>query len=311
MNIGKIKKVPLREIWKNEAYNFTSWLSENLDSLSEVLEINLALTQKEKEVGTFSLDILAEGENGEVVIIENQLEKTDHDHLGKLLTYFTNLDAKIAIWIAAHPRDEHKKAIDWLNENSPDTVGFYLVKVEAIRINDSDAAPLFTIESEPTEVAKSVGMEKRELAERQILLKKFWTNLLDYSLTKTRLFSNISPPPYTWIGAGIGKTGTGINLSITNTRGQVEVYLDRGSDSQELNKQRFDILHSHRREIEKVFGKPLIWDRLDKKRASRIAYRSEGIGLADQENWPELQKRMIDGAISLNEAVKPYISKLP
>jgi hypothetical protein len=311
MNIGKIKKVPLREIWKNEAYNFTSWLSENLDTLSEVLEINLALTQKEKEVGTFSLDILAEGENGEIVIIENQLEKTDHDHLGKLITYLSNLDAGIAIWIAAQPRDEHKKAIDWLNENSPDNIGFYLVKVEAIRISNSDAAPLFTIVGEPTEIAKSVGKEKRELAERHYKRKEFWTGLLEKARQKTKLYANISPKYDHWISAGIGKGGMGLNMAITKSRGQVEIYLDKGEGSQELNKLRFDELAVYKDDIEKVFGHTLDWERLDKNRASRIAYRYDGFGLENPEHWEELQNMMVDGIIQLHEAIKPYIAKLP
>ena len=130
--IGKLKKVPLREIWKDEAKNFTSWLGENIDTLNDALEINLSITDKEKSVGPFSADLVAEDENGDVVAIENQLEKTDHDHLGKIVTYLSNLDnAKTAIWITGNPREEHKKAIDWLNEFTPDDIAFYLIKVEA------------------------------------------------------------------------------------------------------------------------------------------------------------------------------------
>lgn len=311
MNIGKIQRVNLREIWKNEARDFTTWLSENLDVLGDTLHLSLALVQKEKEVGTFSLDILAENEQGELVIIENQLEKTDHDHLGKMLTYLSNLNASLAIWVTSHPREEHKKAVDWLNENSPNTIGFYLVKIEAIQINDSAAAPLFTIESEPTEIAKSVGKEKRELAERAVVQKEFWTQLLDVARQHTKLYANISPQPYHWIGAGIGKTGTGINMTITKSKGQVEVYLDRGNGSQDLNKKRFDILHNHKDKIEKSFGAPLVWERMDKKRASRISFRYEDAGLDNRDKWDDLQHRMIKGAAKLYEAVKPYIADLP
>ena len=162
--IGKLKKLPLREIWKNEARNFTSWLSENIDTLNEALEINLSVTETEKSVGSFSLDLAAEDEEGRIVIIENQLEKTDHDHLGKLVTYLSNLEAKMAIWITGNPREEHKKAIDWLNEITQDDVSFYLVKVEAVRIEDSAPAPLFSVIAEPTEISKEIGKEKKEYA---------------------------------------------------------------------------------------------------------------------------------------------------
>lgn len=311
MNIGKIQKVKLRELWKNEARDFTTWLSENLDTLSEALEINLSFVEKEKRVGSFSLDILADGENGETVIIENQLEKTDHDHLGKVLTYLSNLDASTAIWICAQYNDAHKTAVEWLNENSPSSIGFYLVQIEAIQIGDSDAAPLFTIVSEPTEIAKSVGQEKRELADRHHKRKEFWTGLLDKARDKTKLYANVSPKYDHWISAGIGKTGISLNMVITKNRGQIEIYLDRGDGSQDLNKVRFDYLYSHKNEIENAFGGQIEWERLDKKRASRICYRYDGLGLSDEDGWSEVQDLMIDGAIKLHDAIKPYIAKLP
>src|SRR3989344_9506428 len=139
--IGKLKKVPLREIWKNEAKDFTTWLSENIDTLNEALEISLTVVEREKSVGDFSLDIVAEDSDSNLVIIENQLEKTDHGHLGQVVTYLSNLGAKMAIWITSNPREEHIKAINWLNESTPDYTSFYIVKVEAVRIGDSAPAP--------------------------------------------------------------------------------------------------------------------------------------------------------------------------
>lgn len=109
--IGKLKKVPLREIWKDEAKDFTSWLSENIDTLNDALEINLTVIEREKNVGEFYLDIVAEDSDSNIVIIENQLEKTDHNHLGQVITYLSNLEAKTAIWITSYPREEHIKAI--------------------------------------------------------------------------------------------------------------------------------------------------------------------------------------------------------
>ena len=308
--IGKLKKVPLREIWKDEAKDFTTWLAENIDSLNEAIEINLSVIEREKEVGDFYLDIVAEDSDGNQVIIENQLEKTDHDHLGKVITYLSNLSAKVAIWITSNPRDEHIKAINWLNESTPDDIYFYLIKVEAVRIGDSAAAPLFSVIAEPTDIVKEIGREKKEYAERHHLRKEFWTQLLDLAKTKTHLHSNITPPIYHWIGTGAGKSGIGYNYAITNDYGSAEVYLDRGKEFPKINKERFDELYKHKDEIEKTFGGKLSWERLDKKRASRIAFRLDGVGLKDKTRWPELQEKMIDAMIRMEKSFSPYIRSL-
>ena len=149
--IGKLEHVPLREIWRHEARDFSSLLFENCDVLSDQIGISIAPLEKEKSVGPFNVDIWAEDSNGGTVIIENQLEKTDHDHLGKLFTYMSNLDAKIGIWISSHPRNEHRTAITYLNEIAPADTAFYLVKLEAYRIGESQPAPLFTVEAGPSD----------------------------------------------------------------------------------------------------------------------------------------------------------------
>jgi len=187
--IGKMERVDLREVWKNEARDFTSWLFDNIEILGEELNISISPVEKEKNVGSFSADILAESEEGDPILIENQLEKTDHNHLGQLLTYVSNLEAKKAIWISKEPRSEHERAIEWLNELTSD-VDFYLVKIEAFRIGDSDPAPKFTIIAGPTESGKVAGSEKKELAERHKKRLKFWEGLLKINKDKTKYFSN-------------------------------------------------------------------------------------------------------------------------
>jgi len=124
--------------------------AENLDFLSETIGFQLSLDQREISAGAFSADIRAEDPQGNFVIIENQLEKTNHDHLGKLITYMSNLEAKTAIWITSEPRPEHETAVHWLNETLPADTSFYLIKIEAYKIGDSDPAPLFTIVAGPS-----------------------------------------------------------------------------------------------------------------------------------------------------------------
>lgn len=308
--IGKLTKVPLREIWKNEANDFSSWLAENIEVLSEKLDFSLSVVETNKTVGSFFIDILAEDEGGRLVIIENQLEKTDHDHLGKIITYISSMDAKTGIWITSKPRTEHKKAIDWLNEITPADVQFYLIKIEAVRIEGSVAAPLFTIVAKPSVEGKLRGEEKKRLARRHVLRKKFWQQLLSKAKKKTGLHTNISPGIWSWVGTGAGKTGLIFNYVVTKKYGACELYIDRGKGYKRLNKKRFDTLYAHKSEIEKSFGRKLEWERMEDKRASRIIKRFKEAGLYDEEKWSKLQDKMIEAMIRLEKSLRIYIQKL-
>jgi len=311
--IGKIKKVPLRDIWKKEDKEFTRWLENNIENLNDVLDIDLNIISREKKVGPFKVDLYAETNQGEKVIIENQLEKTNHDHLGKLLTYMINLEAKIAIWIAKDPTDEHAKVIEWLNEITPDDNSFYSIKIEAIKIGDQPmAAPLFTIIKGPSEISKQIGEEKKEYAERYFLLEEFWTKLLKKANEKTQLLSNVSPRKSTWIATGAGKSGIRYNFVMSNKEALCDIYLDRGKDftTPNINKIRFDELYKHKNDIEKKFGGKLNWERLDHARASRISYRYKSGGIKDKDKWDEIQDKLIDAMIRLEKSTKEYIEKL-
>lgn len=311
--IGKIEKVPLRELWKKEDNDFTRWLEDNIDYLNDVLDFEITIEKREEYAGPFKVDLLGSDNFGNKVIIENQLEKTDHDHLGKLITYLTNLEASIGIWITSNPVEEHVKAINWLNENAPEDVSFYLVKLEAIRIgSQSIIAPQFTIVAKPSEESKELGQEKKEYAQRHILRKEFWTQLLEKANKRNRLHSGISPGIYHWIGTGAGKSGISYNYTILNSYASCEVYLDRGKGYEEpnINKIRFDELIKHKEEIEKIFGEKLDWERLDSKRASRIAIRIRGAGLQNKEKWNDVQDKMIDSMERLEKAIREYVKKL-
>lgn len=307
--IGKMERVDLREVWKKEVKDFNSWLFENIEILAEELDIDLTAVEKEKKIGSFSADIIAEGSTGETVLIENQLEKTDHDHLGKILTYVSNLEAKKAIWISKEPRSEHERATEWLNELSSD-IDFYLVKIEAYKIGDSAPAPKFTVIAGPTESGKVAGIEKKELAERHKKILEFWKILLEKSKNRTPLFSNISPSKDSYISTGAGKSGLVYIYNITYKYASVSFCIDRGKDSEEENKKIFDNLFTHKEEIENVFGEKLSWQRLDDRRSSRICKTYNYAGLNDKEKWDKLQNEMIDDMIKLEKAFKKYINAL-
>ena len=309
MHIARLQRVPLRELWKHEARDFTTWLSENLDMLGETVGIpQLTLVQREAAAGIFSADILADDGQERLVVIENQLEGTDHDHLGKLITYLSNLDAKIAVWVTSAPRPEHERAIHWLNEILPADSAFYLLQIEAYRIGDSAPAPKFTVMAGPTREARQAGEQKKELAERHMLRMEFWKQLLDHAKAKTQLHARIAPGTEHWISTGAGMSGLGYNYLIRMDDAQVELYIDRSEA--EKNKQVFDALHEHKTEIETAFGGPLEWQRLDAKRACRVRYVLTGGGLQDQLRWPKIQDSMIEAMIRLERAIKHQIQKL-
>lgn len=308
MPIGRLEKVPLRGIWPNEARDFTTWLAENLDFLGEALGLSLSLVEQEAAAGIFSADVLAEDAGGNPVIIENQLERTDHDHLGKLITYLSNLDAKTAIWITSDPRPKHETAIHWLNQTLPADVALYLVKLDAYRIGDSPSAPLLTVVAGPSPEAKQIGGQKKELAQRHVLRLEFWEQLLDRAKERTSLHARISPGKEHWIGAGAGRSGLAFTYVIRMNDAQVELYIDQGETG--ANKRIFDRLFASKEQIKAAFGEPLEWQWLDDRRTSRIRHRLTLGGLADRDRWPEIQEAMIDAMVRLENALKPQIKRL-
>ena len=306
--IGKLQRVSLRDVWKHEALDFTRWLEDNLDVLNDVLDITLSGAEREQSAGAFHVDLVAEDEVGNPVVIENQLGKSDHDHLGKLITYLTAIEAKTAIWIVSNPRPEHVRAISWLNESS--SAAFYLLKVEAIKIGDSTPAPLLTLIVGPSEESREVGKTKKELAERYIIRNQFWTGLLEGARAKTKLHANISPGQHSYIGTGAGKYGLSYNYVIRRNDGDVELYIDRGKEGEDENKATFDRLAESKDTVEAACGESLDWQRLDGKRACRIKRNIALGGYRDESRWPEIQDAMIDAMIRLEKALKPHIAKL-
>lgn len=308
-SIGKLERVPLRQVWEHEAYDFTQWLQENIDVLNTALDLNLVNVDREQSAGSFSIDLVAEDDGGGMVIIENQLEKSNHDHLGKLITYLTGMGARAAIWIVSDPRPEHVAAIAWLNESS--SAAFYMVKVEAVRIGDSLAAPLFTLIVGPSEETKDVGQTKKEIAERYVIRKHWWTSLIERSTRVNKLHAHITPGEYSWIGVSSGTRGLNLNYVVTQDECAAELYIDRGKDAEEENKAIYDQLLAHKAEIDTAFGESLLWERLDNKRACRIRHTQTGGGYRSPEDkWPSLQDTIIMDMDRLEKALRPHLKQL-
>lgn len=308
--IGKLNRVSLREVWKHEAYDFTQWLQDNIDVLNDALGMSLVNVDREQAAGSFSVDLVAEDEGGATVIIENQLEKSNHDHLGKLITYLTAMSARAAIWIVSEPRPEHVAAIAWLNEST--SADFYLVKVEAVKIGESPAAPLLTVIVGPSAETKSVGLQKKELAERYDIRRSWWERLI--ALPEAKLHAHLTPGQYSWIGTSSGARGLNLNYVVWQDGCAAELYIDRGKNSESENKQIFDTLAEHKvtinEQIHNQTGLAPTWERLDGKRASRIRISLEGGYRNPADQWDSIQEKLVRAMNALDSALKPYVKKL-
>ncbi len=303
--VGRLSRVHLREVWKHEAVDFSQWLANNLDLLSETIGIQLVSAETEHPTGSFSVDLLAEDSAGNPVVIENQLEKSDHDHLGKLLTYMVSLESKTAVWIVSDPRSEHVGVISWLNESS--SANFFLVKIEVIRIDNSKPAPLFTLVIGPSDESRSVSRTKQDLAERHMIRYRFWEELLEKAKSKTNLHANISPTHDNWISASAGKTGMAYTYCIRQHDWQVELGIDLGKGKDEETREVFQHFYSYKNEIEQAFGSELVWDLVEGRRATRIKKDGENGGYRDEDNWQDIHQDMINTMVSLEKALTKYI----
>lgn len=309
-HVGRIARVPLRDVWRHEALDFTTWLENNVDVLNDVLDFNLENVEREQSAGAFSVDLVAEDEAGNTVIIENQLERSNHDHLGKVVTYLTALEARAAIWVVSEPRPEHTRAIGWLNEHPG--ASFYLVKVEAVRIEASPPAPLLTLIVGPSAETREVGVTKREITERHELRQEFWAGLLQRARERTKLHAAISPGKNGYVAASAGKRGVIFSYVVHKHDAQVELYIDRGADAEQENMKIFQALETRRAEIEAVVGESLEWQQLQGKRACRIAKAVPVGGYRDErDRWPEIQNAMVDAMLRLEQALKPHVARLP
>lgn len=307
--IGKIEKVPLRDIWKHEANDFTKWLQNNIDVLSEVINLPLTNVEREQSTGNFYVDLTAEDNSGNTVIIDNQLEKSNHDHLGKIITYLSSMDARTAIWIVSEPRPEHVSAINWLNEST--AANFYLLKIEGVKIGDSDPAPLLTLIVGPSEETENVGKSKREKKERYVLRKEYWTIVLNKLKDKTNLFNAVSPSESSWLGAGSGKRGIQYTMWVTQEDARVTLYIDRGKDSEEENKSILEKLEAHKEEVEGIYGDKFEWRKRDDERACQITITIPNSGYkSDKEKLDSIGENLAECMNRFEKAFCKFIKEL-
>ena len=307
--IAKIERVPLRDVWPHEN-DFTQWLEKNIDVLSEAVDRDIVNVEREKkETGSMlSVDLFAEDEAGSSIIIENQLGRSDHDHLGKLIAYLTIMKADSAVWIVADHRPEHVTAMTWLNESSG--TDFYLLKIEAVRIENSPPAALLTLIVGPPAEGESIGRGKQEMSERHSRLHKFWSQFVQHPDAK--LHRHIRHGKRSRIDVRLGVRGIRFRYAVARRRAAVEVYIDRGRGKNHENLQIFDQLHAKKDQIEAAFGGSLNWERLEHRQACRIwtAVATEEGYLDREEAWPAAHDRMTDAMNRLVGAIRPHLESL-
>jgi hypothetical protein len=305
--IKKLEIVPLRKAFPNEAHDLTPWLADNLDALGERLGIGLTLEECEKPVGDFSLDLFCQDADGRKVIIENQLEQTDHDHLGKLMTYLVNLGAKTAIWITSSPRPEHQRVVEWLNETMPDDMAFYLVKVEAIKVGDSSFSPLFNLLTGPDRQTKKIGQEKKEWAQRHHDRVDFWRALFANEQLKRTRFCGREPQPMVnaSIPTGVPRSYTGFSVGMRDAT----AYLTFKFDDSKTTKALFEKLLSQKQEIEKEFGEEMTWQEEQGNRWLWIGKFFANRGLKEREAWPSLHQEMAGAFLRLETVMRDRLRK--
>lgn len=311
--LGMIKKISLREAWKHEATEFTPWLaqSENLDRLADELGLaELTCVATEHYVGDFKLDILA-NDGTDKVIIENQLEETDHRHLGQIIAYAAGVGAKKIIWVAESFRPEHSSALQFLNENTTEEIAFFGVKVELWRIGDSEMAPKFEIIVKPdswAKVSRTNAKIASESSPTKLLQLKFWHSLV-------KALSKFSPnlKPYTptachWLSLSIGRSG--FHVSVTaNTRDErigVEVYINN-----EDSKEHFAALKNQEKAIESKLGFQLDWQELPDAHACRIATWLPDASIEDETKWPKYHEWIAKRLVKIDSVFRPIIKNLP
>jgi hypothetical protein len=311
--LSKLERVPLREAWKHEASDFTPWLAEtdNLNALADALGVSeLVLVATEHWVGDFKLDILCT-EGDDQVIIENQLEKTNHAHLGQVIAYAAGVGAKKVIWVADSFRPEHAAALQFLNENTTDDLNFFAVEVELWRIGDSPLAPKFEVVVKPNEWAKSGREQARAAAittpTKQLQLQ-FWMALVAHLAKQAPQIRPQKPRPQHWLNNAIGRAGFGLNPT-ANTRDQrlgVELWIPGA-----LAKQHFANLEARKQEIESKLGFELDWQELPDAKAVRIASWYPRASIEDEQRWPEYIDWLTQRLIKMDEVLRPVVKALP
>ena len=293
--------VSVTELWEKEDKKFTPWLKENIEYLNDILVFEIQIEESEvRQSEGFQVDLLGSDTDGNIVIIENQFGQSDHIHLGQILVYCITLGAKIAIWICEKARQSHIEVIEWLNENKPDDMGFYLIQLKLGKVYEN-YIPFFEIIVKPSDEAKIIGNLKKDLSDIKWKYYEFWKQFSEKAKNQANIFENLGESNRQYIGISIGR---GLSYAPNMTRKEIrtELYIDTGDKSN--NKLIFDKLSQQKDRIEREFGDMLNWQKLPDKNASRIRYTIKKLDWRDEKNWEEIHELLIKNTIKLERVLR-------
>lgn len=307
VNLRRLEEIKdLRTVWPHEALDFTPWLSQddNIALLADAVGLDITVDETESSVGDFNVDIFAsETGTDRKIIIENQLEDTNHDHLGKLITYASGKSADVIIWVVKHAREEHKAAIEWLNNHTDDKIGFFLCEIKLYRIGTSEPAIKFEVIEKPNDWTKEV--RKNESAnETQQRRYDYWVTFQDYAFQNVKFakeFKRRKPSTDHWMNYSIGSSESYISVSQIRNRDEINVALYI-PDSKQL----YRTLLEQKEDIERTAGISLSWYELPERKASKVIIERA----AEFENcnkWNEQFDWIIDIMLKMKKAFKKYL----
>ncbi len=303
-----IEITDLRKVWTHEAIDFTPWLAldENIALLSSAIGLDITVEETECAVGGFSTDIYAvETGTDRRIVIENQLEDTDHDHLGKIITYASGKSADAVIWVVKHARDEHRSAIEWLNNHTDLKIGFFLCEIKLYKIGNSKEAVKFDVVEKPNDWSNKIRKETLSTASHKFRYE-YWTQFNDYAKKNEQFVENFrSRKPSTdhWMDLSIGTSDCHLAISLIQKRASITLELYINDD-----KSLFDKLEGHRKAIEKEAGIVFDWKKLPDKKASRIIVEKK-VDFRDQKKWQSQFGWIIDNAIKMKKVFMKYREK--
>ena len=313
-NLGTLKKIDPRTAWPKEASDFTPWLSKNIGQLGDLLDLDLELVESESEAGDFSIDILAKDVgNDRNVVIENQLEQTDHTHLGQIITYAAYAKASIVVWVCREFREEHRLAIDWLNQGmGAEGTRFFGVVVELVQIDDSKPAAHFKLVASPNEWSRTARKTREaaaggELTEKQLAYMRYFQRLIDELREKHRFSNARASQPASWYSFSSGVSGFTYSASFAR-QGRIRAEIYFGSADGERNWKAFKRLRDDAARIEKEFGEKLEWEELEGKVSCRVACYGSGTIDDAQDKLDEYRAWMIDRLLRFKKVFGPRLA---
>lgn len=313
--LGKLERLDVRNIWQSESSDFTPWLAqeENLIRLGEEIGIELELEATEQNVGLFRADILCkDADNGNWVLIENQLGRTDHSHLGQLLTYAAGLQAVTIVWIAQLFTEEHRAALDWLNSITNDQFNFFGVEVEVWKIGNSEPAPKFNVISKPNDWSNSIKLAAIQISEGELTETKkkyleFWRLLTAYLEQTNSHIRSKKPRAQHWMSFSIGRSGFHLSAVLNSREKNIGVEVFINHDDAKIF---FEQLKESKGEIEAKLGYSLIWQDLPDRKGCRIAYKNQGCDPTDKNKWQDHLDWLKINLEKFSNVFRPYIREL-